>query len=260
MHGTRASIRTWVLVMFEMCACKNGISAREIERKYGVCPCTAWFMAHRLREAMKRPDSLPLLSGTIVSDETWIGGDPKNRHASERKGDGRSRHALNKTPVVSLVNRETGEVRSRIVPNVTGDSLYSAIKGNVSTGRSHLQTDKGAGYNVVGYLFASHTAVDHSAGEYVATNGASTNPVEGFFSQLKRSLDGTHHHVSIEHLPRYLAEYDFKFSTRQVSDAVRMNLLVKQMDRRLEYKMTKTPVETLRSRRSREGLPEQLSF
>lgn len=243
MHGTKVSVRTWVLVLFEMCASKNGISARELERKYGLCPRTAWYVAHRVREAMRSEGGL--MAGTIVSDETWIGGDPRNRHKSQRREDGRRRHALNKTPVVSLVCRETGEVRSKVVANITGATLYDVIKPNVSTWHSHLQTDKGAGYNIVGYLFASHTAVDHNAGEYVATNGATTNPVEGYFSQLKRSLDGTHHHVSREHLERYVCEFDFRWTTRKMSDVERMRVLCNQVAKRLTYKMTTTPAPVL---------------
>ena len=236
MHGTKVSVRTWVLVIFELCASKNGVSARELERKYGLCPRTAWFVAHRVREAMQTEGGL--LGGTIVSDETWIGGEPRNRHASKRRTD---HYTHVRTPVVSLICRETGEVRSKVVANISGDSLYAAMKPNVSMGRSHLQTDQYVGYRTVSYLFGQHTAVDHSKGEYVAANGATTNPVEGYFSQLKRSLDGTHHHVSAEHLERYVKEFDFRWTTRKLSDVERMRLLVSQVAKRLTYKMTTTP-------------------
>ncbi len=84
-HGTKVPIRTWVLVIFEMCASKNGVAAREVERKYGVCARTAWHMMHRIREAMKNDTLVATMRGTIVADETWIGGDPKNRHESKRE-------------------------------------------------------------------------------------------------------------------------------------------------------------------------------
>jgi transposase-like protein len=239
MHGSKVSVRTWLMVIFEMCASKNGVSARELERKYGLCPRTAWYVAHRVREAMRSEGGL--MSGSIVSDETWVGGDPKNRHKNERRVDGRHRHALNKTPVVSLICRETGEVRSKVVANVTGDSIYSAMKPNVSMRYSHLQTDEARGYSSVSWLFGQHTQVNHLRGQYVAVNGASTNAAENYFSQLKRSLDGTHHHVSREHLERYLAEFDFRYTTRRLSDPERMRLLVGQVAKRLTYKMTTTP-------------------
>ena len=214
MHGTKVPVRTWLMVLFEMCASKNGVSARELERKYGLCPRTAWYVAHRVREAMRSEGGL--LYGSIVSDETWIGGDPKNRHKNERRADGRHRHALNKTPVISLICRETGEVRSKVVANVTGDSIYSAIKPNVSMRYSHLQTDEARGYSSVSWLFGQHTQVNHLRGEYVAAQPREHEPEpEGYFAQLKRSLDGTHHHVSREHLERYVTEFDFRYTTQE---------------------------------------------
>jgi hypothetical protein len=125
---------------------------------------------------------LEIVGGNGTTLPWSLGGDPKNRHASERRGDGRKRHALNKAPVVALVCRETGEVRAKVIPSVTGDSLYSAIKGNVATHRSHLQTDEHRGYTIVSYLLGKHTTVNHSKGEYVARNGATTNPAESFFA------------------------------------------------------------------------------
>lgn len=83
-HGTRAPLRLWVLVIFEMCATKNGVSAREIERKYGVCPRTAWFMLHRIREAMKNDSLVTMMRGTVVADESYVGGKESNRHARDR--------------------------------------------------------------------------------------------------------------------------------------------------------------------------------
>ena len=84
-HGTKIPLRKWLFVIFEMCASKNGVAAREIERKYDLTAKSAWFMVHRIREAMKRDPLAGPLAGTVVADETWIGGKPKNRHASTRR-------------------------------------------------------------------------------------------------------------------------------------------------------------------------------
>jgi hypothetical protein len=101
---------------------------------------------------------------------------------------------------------------------------------------SHLHTDESKSYKALGQQFASHGAVNHSAGEYVRA-GVSTNRAEGFFSQLKRSIDGTHHHVSKEHLHRYLAEFDFRYSTCKMQDAERLQKMVDQTaGRRLTYR------------------------
>lgn len=233
MHGTKIPVRTWVFVIFEMCASKNGVSAREIERKYGLCPRSAWFMTQRIREAMK-DNGLGMFVGTVVADETWIGGKPANRHG-HRAGTG-GQGVTDKTPVLSLVNRTTGEVRSKVVPDVTGATLRKAIAERVNMADSVLHTDSGQQYRHVGQEFAAHQQVDHSAGEYVRGD-ETTNQAEGYFSQLKRSLDGTHHRISREHLDRYLAEFDYRYSTREIRDAQRVDdLLSRVAGRRLAYR------------------------
>jgi transposase-like protein len=201
-HGSKVPLRIWLLVIFDACTAKNGISAREVERKYGVTPRTAWHLMHRLREAMKREPIAALLSGRVIADETWYGGTPKNRHGHKRAKKDRLQGQTDKTPILALVSRETGEVRSQAVPNVTAATLQPAIQANVNTRRTHLHTDSGMQYRKLAEPFAAHSTVDHRAGEYVRQD-VTTNHAETYFSQLKRSLDGTFHHVSREHLGRY---------------------------------------------------------
>jgi hypothetical protein len=124
-HRSKVPLRTWLFVLFEMCANKNGMAARDIERKYGVAPKTAWFMAHRIREAMKR-DAPGGLVGTIVSDETWVIGEPRNRH-HHRAGVSKRRSGIDKTPAVALINAETGEACSAVLPNVDSTTLRKAM-------------------------------------------------------------------------------------------------------------------------------------
>ncbi len=234
-HGTKISVRTWLLVIFEMCAAKNGVSAREIERKFELAPKTAWFMLHRIREAMKRDPLAGLLRGSIVADETWIGGKNSNRHVDKRNpasGPG----VTNKQPVMALVDYETREVRSVAVPDVTAQTLGPVIAEEVEMTASQLWTDGSGSYKAVGREMNSHHVVDHSIGQYVL-NGAGTNLAEGYFSQLKRSVDGTHHHVSRVHLARYLAQFDFMYSNCRADDSTRMRRLLGHVDgRRLTYK------------------------
>ncbi len=235
-HGTKIPVRTWLFVVFEMCASKNGVSAREVERKYDMTAKTAWFMVHRIREAMKREPLAGMLRGTIVADETFVGGKEKNKHAKDRDPSNRGRSTRTKTAVFSLIHPESGEVRSRVVPDVDGMTLRKAIEEHVDPAESVLHTDAWSGYRLAGPQFSAHETVDHSAGEYVR-EGVSTNAAEGYFSQLKRSIDGTHHHVSREHLDRYLAEFDCRYSTRKLTDDERTRLLVGQVGgRRLTYK------------------------
>jgi len=235
-HGSKIALRTWLFVIFEMCSCKNGVSAREIERKYNLTAKSAWFMWHRIREAMKRDPLAGLLRGAVQADETFIGGNPKNRHAKDarvRQGAGYT----DKTAVLSLVHYESREVRSQVVPNVTGQTLIPAMQSQADLKNVWLQSDGASSYRTVATHTADHQSVNHDAGQYVGPGGVGTNLAEGFFSQLKRSLDGTHHHVSTVHLHRYLANFDFLYSNCRASDTVRMERLLGQTaGRRLTYK------------------------
>lgn len=237
-HRSKISIRTWLFVLFDMVAAKNGISAREIERKYNLTPRSAWFMAHRLREAMKAPDFIGKFSGTVQADETYIGPNPRNWHRKRRVATNAYKHD-HKTPVVSLLHPATGEVRSKVVLDVTANTLRAVIDEQTNLAETVLHTDEAVAYTRIGWNAAGHERVNHSMSEYVR-QGATTNNVEGFFSQLKRSLDGTHHHVSREHLPRYLAEFDFRYTTRKMSDEQRLVILLGRSNRRLTYR----PVES----------------
>jgi transposase-like protein len=236
-EDSKVPVSKWLMAFYLLTASKNGVAAYELHRTLGVTNKTAWFIFHRIREATKVGPLADLLHGTVMADEVYIGGDPKNRHAWQRvERDGRG---TDKTPVVSIVDKDTGEVRSHVVTDLTQWSLGRIIIGNVEPAGSVLVTDGFKGYNLAASYFAKHMVVDHSAGEY-ARDGYSTNAVEGFFSQLKRSIDGTHHHVSVKHLGRYVAEHDFRYSTRNLSDTERMERLMRQTGgRRLTYQEVK---------------------
>ncbi len=236
---SQVPLSKWLLAIYLMSASKNGVAANELRRTLDVTQPTAWFMLHRLREAM-RVSSFTTMKGTIVADEAWIGGDPANDHHyrdPERVVPGTNKRT-DKTPVLSLVNATTGEVRSRVVPDVTGATLRKVIAEHVDMAGSILWTDEGSWYDQLGREFIAHNTVNHSEDEYVSrTTGASTNRAEGFFSQLKRSIDGTHHQVSREHLHRYLAEHDFRYSTCKITDSARMQRMMDQAEgRRLTYR------------------------
>lgn len=241
-HGTKVPLATWLTVMVQMCSAKNGISAREVERMHEVTPETAWFMLHRLREAMKREPVAGMLSGVVVADETFIGGKVRNMHKAKQPEAKNSAKGApyGKVPVLSLIDTTTGEVRSQVLPRVTAATLRKAIAEQVDMPNTTLHTDQNASYREVATELAAHHTVDHSADEYVrheAHGAVTTNHAEGYFSQLKRSLDGTHHHVSATHLPRYLAEFDFRYSTRRLSDSARLQQMVNNAEgRRLTYR------------------------
>lgn len=229
-------LHKWLLATHLMCASKKGISAHQLYRMLGFGSYkTAWFMAHRIREAMNPADPAPLggPDKVVEVDETYVGGKEHNKHANKRTGD-----ALGaKEAVVTLVERD-GRARSFHVANVTSKTLRNAIVTNIHR-TSHLMTDGAIFYKKVGREFASHSSVDHAKGEYVRHGHHHSNTVENYFSILKRGVIGTFHHVSEAHLHRYLSEFDFRYSNRSglgITDAMRANEAVRGVvGKRLTY-------------------------
>jgi transposase-like protein len=146
-HGSKVSLRIWLFVFFEMCANKNGLAAREISRKYGVAPKTAWFMTQRIREAMKSRGGL--MSGNIVADETYIGGKPENWHASDPRRAQFGFSTARKTAAMALINSETNEIRTKAVTSVTGPNIRAFIEENVQFDVSALHSDSAGVYRTV---------------------------------------------------------------------------------------------------------------
>jgi transposase-like protein len=237
MHATKIPVRAWVMVMFEMCCSKNGVAAREIERKYGLCPRTAWHMFHRIREAMSH-DDFTLFSGDVVADEVYIGGVPSNRHADKREVSG-TYGRTDMTPVMSLIDADAHEVRSVVLPWVDSASLGKVIRDNVDMGTSTLHTDSLTAYVLVGRKMAGHYRVDHKAGIYGTDKTNGTNMCENYFAQLKRGLKGTYIHVDPKHLHRYLGEFDYRYSTCDMNDTERLSDLGTRLSGRLTYEKVK---------------------
>jgi transposase-like protein len=224
-HGSKIPVSKWLLSIHMMCAGKNGVSAHELHRQLDVTYKSAWFMAHRVRYAMARSPLGDRMTGTVEADETYIGGKGQRR--------GRPGKTSKKTPVVSLVQKD-GEARSSVVADVTGATLASVLKEHIDP-TATLHTDEYAAYKQPARGFAAHETVKHRDHEY-ARGEVTTNRVEGFFSQLKRSIDGTHHHVSRDHLHRYLAEFDYRWTTCKSTDGERTARTIRQAGgRRLTY-------------------------
>ncbi|HEY5058025.1 MAG TPA: IS1595 family transposase [Gaiellaceae bacterium] len=218
-EGSHVPLNKWLLAFYLLCSSKKGMSAHQIHRMLGVTYKTAWFMAHRIRYAMDQPPFTRALEGVVEADETYVGGKERNRKRQDKQR--KTGRGTDKTPVVALVERG-GEVRSFRMANVTGAEIKGAIRRNVARG-ARIMTDSFASYRGLGKEFASHEYVSHSDGEYVRGD-VHTNTAENYFSILKRGIDGTYHHISEAHLPRYLAEFDFRYNNRVglgVSDAER---------------------------------------
>jgi transposase-like protein len=222
MHGTKIAVRIWVMVFFELCASKNGVAAREIERKYGLCPRTAWHMTQRIRTAMAN-GAEGLFSGVVEADEMYVG----------KRAKGHKNAMTDKVPVVTVVERG-GRARSVVVRDNTGATLVPLVAGSVEPGTA-VVTDSWRGYNDLHHFVAKHETVNHMVKEW-ARGEWTTNTVEGFFGQVRRSISGTHHYVSNKHVGRYLSEFDYRYSTRGETDAQRMAGRIRQVEGPLPYK------------------------
>jgi transposase-like protein len=235
MESTQLPVSKWLLAIHLINAGKNGVSALELSRILGIGYRAAWFMAHRIRYAMAPAAQAPQekLSGVVEADETYIGGRAHGK---------RGRGAANKTPVVTLVERN-GEARSQVVTNVTGENIKDVLTRPAELAETVLVTDSYPVYEKPGAEFAAHHTIDHTAKQYARWQDdlrVHTNTVEGCFSQLKRSLDGTYHHVSEKHLARYLAEFDYSYNTRKIKDGERMVRAIQQTaGKRLMYEQTR---------------------
>jgi hypothetical protein len=188
------------------------MSAHQAHRMLGISYKSTWFMMHRLREALREgkfPGPLGGEGKIVEQDETFVGGKEKNKHRSMRA----HTHGeyARKEPVMSLVERG-GAVRSFHVPEVNAETLRPIVVAQISRSSS-LMTDSAPTSIWIGKEFAHHQVVNHRIGEYVRGE-AHTNTVEGYFSILKRGLIGTYHHVSQQHLKRYVAEFDFRYNER----------------------------------------------
>src|SRR3990167_287936 len=218
----------WLMAIHLLCASKKGMSAHQLHRMLGITYKSAWFMAHRIRYAMTQPPLVDKLRGIVEADETFVGGKPSNRHVGKREP------APPKIPVLALVERD-GKVRSMAVRNVTGATLKNAVRKHVSRD-ARIMTDGHASYRGLDKEFAGHEAVNHEANEYVRGD-VHSNTVESYFALLKRGIIGTYHHVSGQHLPSYLAEFDQRWNTRKLGDAERATVAMQGVSgKRLTYR------------------------
>lgn len=234
-EGSHIHLGKWVYAIFLMCSSKKGVSANQLMRELGINYRSAWFLCHRVRYAMLQEPLASMLgkSGAIVElDETFVGGKrSKNRH---RRKPGSK--AGKKTAVMTLIERE-GKAVSVKVPNVRKGTLQSLAKPIVDRS-ANIVTDAHLSYTGLDQHFHSHHTVDHSE-TFVRGIIFHTNFAESYHSLLKRGIIGTFHHISDKHLPRYLAEFDWKWNTRKARDGERtLDTIRSAPSKRLTYRDT----------------------
>jgi len=205
-ENTNKPLRQWFKVVHLMTTSKKGISALQIQRQMGFGAYrTAHSMCHKIRAAMMQPQEK--LGGIVEVDETYVGGDDKNRHWDKKKG-----HHGGKTPVVGAVQRK-GNVVARVLHRASGDEIFGFIRETVSNKVSLLATDAWPGYKGLPEAIP-HASVDHHRKQYVV-GAVHTNTIEGFWSIFKRGVVGTFHKVSAKYLPLYVAEFSFRHNNRE---------------------------------------------
>ncbi len=224
---SKIGLNKWMLATYLLASSKKGISAHQIHRMLGVTYKTAWFMMHRIREAMK-DDGSPLggPDQVIESDEAFVGGFKKKRLSGK---------VAPKKKVLTLVERG-GRARSFHITHIDHTNIRAALVTNAHRS-SHLRTDDARFYNNIGKEFASHETTLHSNREFSRGEGNHSNTAENFFSILKRGVVGTYHHWSATHIHRYLAEFDFRYSTKNDTDRERADAMLKGIvGKRLTYR------------------------
>ena len=207
---TRTPLRDWFFVMFLFCTSRNGVAAKEVERQLGVTYKTAWRMCHEIRKYMGEVDGDEPIGGlgrTVEIDETFVGG-------YVRTGSKKISGLKNKTAVFGMLEKG-GNVVTEVVPDRKSGTLLPIIHATVKKG-AKVHTDEWLAYGGLSTMGYQHSTVNHSLDEYVCpTSGTTVNAIEGFWAQLKRGINGTHIHVSARHLPKYLAEFEYRWNMRR---------------------------------------------
>jgi transposase-like protein len=228
---SKIPLTKWVAAIYLLSVSKKGMSSLQLSRMLGITYESAWFMAHRIREAMREPafatGPLGGANKVVEVDETYVGGKARNRKGKIPP----------KEAVVALVERD-GNVRGYHVANVDAKHLRPILVTQINRA-SYLMTDESVVYPKIGEEFQGHGTVNHSIEEYVRGSFWHTNTVEGYFSLLKRGIYGTYHSVSAAHLKRYVGEFDFRYNARKISDVERASLAAEGIKgKRLTYRRT----------------------
>lgn len=231
---SRIELKKWFIAIFLSNSNKKGITTRGLAQYIGISQKTAWFMLHRIKNAASI-SAFKEFSGIVEIDEAYIGGREANRHAKDKKETGEKE----KIVVLGMVNRETGKVKATKVVDGQKEHLLPKINLSVKQG-STIITDTYQAYKGLKKRY-KHKSVKHSAGEYVRTEAQTafkihTNTIEGFWSIVKRTINGTHHWISKKHINNYLNEMSFRYDTRYFDNNERFIFFLEKAFNKLTYK------------------------
>ena len=232
-------LNKWFAAIYLMCASKKGISAHQLHRQLDITYKSAWFMCHRVREAMKEK-GFTLLKGTVEADETYIGGKKRGHWVWKERAQyevqlglrPKSPHPRINKEVVFGIKERDGRVRTVHVKNkkVTAKQMQAIVKKNVDVENAHLMTDANSAYRLIKDILP-HDMIRHE--ESYVDGDIHTQGIEGYWSLLKRGLYGVFHHVDAEYLEQYLNEFEYRFNRRKITDAERFTELLAQTQGRV---------------------------
>jgi len=237
MEASNISIKKWILAIYLATSNKKGISSPQLAKHIGISQQSAWFILHRIREAKGiKFNSSSSFSGTVEVDECYVGGSESNKHT-------KNKFKSEKSVIIGLVNRDTKQAKAFKIDNADKECLLPKIGCNVKE-RSTIVTDTYHAYNNLRRNY-THKTVKHSANEYVRNEldidgrvsfKIHTNTIEGFWSIVKRTINGTHHWISKKHTQAYLAEMTIRYNSRETSEGLRLNDIMSNLNGRLSYK------------------------
>ena len=231
-EDSHIDLHLWLQAIHLMTSSKKGISSNQLHRVLGITLKSAWFLSHRVREAMRDDGTVDFGTdgGVVEVDETFIGRD---------KDKPIKRGYAHKHKVLALVDRNSGKARSMVVEDLKAKTLVPILRENIDKDAT-VYTDEAGQYRSLGRVFADHDFVRHSADQWAKPGGVHTNTAEGYFSIFKRGMKGIYQHCSKRHLHRYAAEFEFRYNNRVANgpdDAMRAAIALRGVaGRRLLYR------------------------